>query len=64
MKNAHVGVIPGIKEYVKEFTASKAIGNDGYLVDKGLIPLSENERARFEEDGTKLTKFDGKVLKK
>ena len=64
VKNAHAGVIPGMKEYVKEFTASKAIGSDGYLVDKGLIPLAENERAQFEEDGTKLTKFDGKVLNK
>ena len=64
VKNAHAGVIPGMKEYVKEFTASKAVGSDGYLVDKGLIPLAENERAQFEEDGTKLTKFDGKVLNK
>ena len=63
MKNAHAAVIPGVKEYVKEFTASKAIGNDGYLVDKGLIPLPEDERVQFEKDGTKLTKFDGKVLK-
>tara|TARA_B110001452_G_scaffold241881_1_gene224326 strand:- start:68 stop:1114 length:1047 start_codon:yes stop_codon:yes gene_type:complete len=63
VKNAHAGVIPGIKEYVKEFTSSKAIGNDGYLVSKGLIPLSEDLRAKFEEDGKKLNKFDSKVLK-
>ena len=64
VKNAHATVIPGIKEYVAEFTSSKAIGNDGYLIDKGLIPLPQDEMKKFQADGKKLTKFDGKVLKK
>jgi phosphate transport system substrate-binding protein len=34
-------VIPGIREYVKEFTSDKAIGDDGYLIGKGLIPLND-----------------------
>jgi phosphate transport system substrate-binding protein len=41
VKKAHVGVIPGIKEFVTEFTSPKAWGKDGYLVDKGLIPLPD-----------------------
>lgn len=44
VKNAHVGVIPGIKEYVSAFTSEKAFGPDGYLVDKGLIPLTDADR--------------------
>ena len=64
VKNAHAAVIPGIKEYVREFTADKAIGSDGYLVTKGLIPLPDDERAKFAKDGKKLAKFDPKVLKK
>ena len=44
VKNAHVGVVPGIKEYVAEFTAEKAWGPDGYLADKGLIPLPDSDR--------------------
>jgi phosphate transport system substrate-binding protein len=44
VKKQHVGVIPGIEEFVKEFTSDKAWGPDGYLVDKGLIPLPEGER--------------------
>ena len=64
VKNAHAAVIPGIKEYVREFTADKAIGSDGYLVSKGLIPLPDDERAKFAKDGKKLAKFDPKVLKK
>ena len=31
--------IPGIREFIAEFTSDAAIGEDGYLADKGLIPL-------------------------
>lgn len=41
IKGAHVGKIPGIKEYATEFTSNKAMGEDGYLPERGLIPLSE-----------------------
>jgi phosphate transport system substrate-binding protein len=44
VKKAHVGKIPGIKEYVAEFTDEKAWGPDGYLSDRGLIPLPDAER--------------------
>ena len=64
VKNAHAAVIPGVKEYVREFTSSKAIGNDGYLIPKGLIPLPEGERSTFEKNGQTLAKFDSSVLKK
>ena len=43
VKKAHVGVIPGIKEYLAEFTSEKAMGEDGYLADKGMIPMTEGE---------------------
>ena len=44
IKKAHVGVIPGIAEYAARFTSADAIGEDGYLIEKGLIPLSDAER--------------------
>lgn len=44
VKKNHVGVVPGIAEFVHEFTSENATGEDGYLVDKGLIPLLENDR--------------------
>ena len=47
VKNAHVGVVPGIREYIAEFTSEAAIGDDGYLADKGLIPLPADEIARW-----------------
>jgi phosphate transport system substrate-binding protein len=39
-----VDVIPGIREYLKEFTSDSAWGEFGYLSDKGLVPLPEKER--------------------
>tara|TARA_B100001245_G_scaffold9413_1_gene6559 strand:+ start:61492 stop:62592 length:1101 start_codon:yes stop_codon:yes gene_type:complete len=43
VKKAHIGVIPGIKEYLAEFTSEKAMGEDGYLADKGMIPMTDAE---------------------
>ena len=54
VKNAHVGVIPGIAEYVDEFTSEKAMGENGYLVDKGLIPLQASEHKAVREAAKKL----------
>lgn len=49
VKKAHAGVIPGIAEYVAEFTSEKAWGPDGYLSEKGLIPMPDAERKAFAE---------------
>ncbi len=58
VKQAHVGVIPGIREYVGEFTAERAWGPEGYLVDKGLIPLPDADRKKVHQSamsGAKLS---------
>jgi len=39
VKDQHIGVIPGVEEYVKEFTSKRAAGPRGYLLDLGLVPL-------------------------
>jgi phosphate transport system substrate-binding protein len=49
VKKEHVGQIPGIAEYVAEFTSDAAWGDDGYLAEKGLIPLPEADRAASAE---------------
>jgi len=43
VKKAHIGVIPGIQEFLKEFTSNKAMGSRGYLADIGLVPLSSDK---------------------
>jgi len=45
VKNQHIGVIPGIEEYIKEFTSKRAIGSRGYLTDRGLVPLVNPQEA-------------------
>jgi phosphate transport system substrate-binding protein len=47
VKKAHVGVIPGIKEYLAEFTSEKCWGEDGYLGEKGMIPMPDAERQQY-----------------
>lgn len=37
VKKAHIGVVPGIPEYVEEFTSMGAMGPNGYLKNVGLI---------------------------
>lgn len=55
IKSAHVGKIPGIQEYAMEFTSEKAMGDDGYLPEKGLIPLSEDELSKVQAEVKALT---------
>ena len=58
VKKAHVGKIPGIEGYLAEFTSDKAWGDDGYLTDKGLIPMQAEERAKFAADVKNLAPLD------
>ena len=55
IKNDHVGKVPGIKEFLAEFTADDTWGDEGYLTEKGLIPLSEEEREKIATDAKELT---------
>jgi phosphate transport system substrate-binding protein len=50
VKKAHIDVIPGTKEYLAEFTSEKAWGPDGYLSEKGMIPMSDKERQKFRNN--------------
>ncbi|MEP5569983.1 MAG: substrate-binding domain-containing protein [Halioglobus sp.] len=50
IKAAHVGRIPGIQEYAMEFASAKAMSEDGYLPERGLIPLSEEELSQVQAD--------------
>lgn len=54
VKKAHVGVIPGLKEFVAEFTSEKAWGPEGYLSERGLIPMPTGERKQFSSSAMSL----------
>ena len=59
IKNAHVGVIPGMQEYVEEFLSDSASGDDGYLGEKGLISMPAVERAELNPKVLNLTLIVG-----
>lgn len=55
VKKAHIGVIPGIEEYLAEFTSEKAMGEYGYLAEKGMIPMTDEERTKVLSTVKNLT---------
>ncbi len=55
VKNDHVGKIPGIAEFIAEFTDEDTWGDEGYLTDEGLIPLSPELREQIGEAANSLT---------
>jgi phosphate transport system substrate-binding protein len=57
VKLNHVGSIPGLKEYVTAFTSERAWGKDGYLSEKGLIPLPDDKRKSMAQSAQSLKQF-------
>lgn len=55
VKKSHVDTVPGIKAFIAEFTDEDTWGDEGYLTDKGLIPLSEEKRTAMAESANNLT---------
>ncbi len=55
VKNAHAQSIPGMREYLAEFTSEEAFGPAGYLADKGLIPLPPEQRVESRVIAEALT---------
>ena len=55
VKKKHVDVIPGIREFIAEFTSERAVGAEGYLSNKGLIPLPDAERHQVATEANALT---------
>ena len=54
-KKAHVDVIPGLRGFLREFTSERAWGEEGYLSDRGLIPMPDEERSQVATDVRKLS---------
>lgn len=50
VKQAHVDVIPGLREFLQEFTSDRSWGEQGYLADRGLVPMTRAEREQVLDD--------------
>ncbi|CAA6816001.1 MAG: Phosphate ABC transporter, periplasmic phosphate-binding protein PstS (TC 3.A.1.7.1) [uncultured Thiotrichaceae bacterium] len=55
VKKEHIGTVKGIEEFVAEFTNEATWGEDGYLADKGMIPMPEEERKLFGDAVKNMT---------
>lgn len=60
VKKAHVGVVPGIAEYIAEFL--KGAGEGGYLAAKGLIVSPSDVSAKANADAAALTPLTASQL--
>jgi phosphate transport system substrate-binding protein len=52
VKNAHRGVIPGLNEFVTEYVSETSMGPNGYLSERGLVILPDDERAEVQNAAT------------
>ncbi len=59
IKKAHVGAVPGIQEYAELFLSDAMSGEDGILVDKGLIPLPEDAHSAMQKAVAELVEMTG-----
>lgn len=55
VKKVHVDVIPGLRGFLREFTSDRAWGDEGYLSERGLIPMPVEERGQVAADVRELT---------
>lgn len=54
LKNGHLAKIPGLKDFILELTGKNAMGKDGYMAERGLIPLKEVELEKIRGAVSKL----------
>ncbi len=58
VKKNHIRMKPSITEFVREFTSDSAMGPYGYLIEKGLIPLSDEEYTKYKLAGDNLIELE------
>ncbi|WP_444940380.1 PstS family phosphate ABC transporter substrate-binding protein [Microbulbifer sp. ZKSA004] len=63
VKKQHADVVPGVKQFLAEFTNERAWGEDGYLADKGMIPLPTEKRQKIATDVRKLNALSNLAAK-
>jgi len=57
IKNAHRGVIPNLEEFIAEYVSEEAMGDGGYLSERGMVPLSAARRAEVQDAALNGTSF-------
>lgn len=62
-KKQHVGVIPGLDKFIAEYASDKAIGDEGYLSQKGLVALPKDVAEKAIATATELKTLSADDLK-
>ncbi len=62
-KKQHVGVIPGMAEFLAEYTSDAALGEDGYLGAKGLVTLPADQLKATKDAVASMTVLTADGLK-
>jgi phosphate transport system substrate-binding protein len=62
VKAQHVDVVPGLKDFIAEYVSEKALGEDGYLVAKGLIALPKDDLEASRKVAAELSRLDAAGL--
>ena len=57
VKNAHRKVIPGMDEFIAEYTSTASMGKDGYLHERGLVVLSDDMLKEMQERAKNAAKM-------
>lgn len=57
-KNNHFDRVAGMKEYVQMFLSEQMIGDQGILLQEGLIPLPENQREEARANFESMTQLE------
>lgn len=55
IKKAHVGVTPGLEEFIAEYVSDASMGRGGYLQDRGIVPLPAELLATQRQAALDLT---------
>ena len=59
IKNAHRKVIPGLPQFIAEYSSEEALADGGYLADRGLTPLPEKQLKATQEAAKSAARFEG-----
>ena len=63
VKKDHMAAMPDMAAFVAEYMSAKAIGGDGYLADKGLIPMPAAEMKAQMDSAKALPSLTADQLK-
>jgi phosphate transport system substrate-binding protein len=62
-KKQHLGITPGIAEFIAEYVSEKTMGSRGYLANLGLVALPARQQAKVRAVATDMVPLDGRKLK-